>query len=370
MKPSNRVIWLVALIPSLIIAGCSGDKEGVSSSSGNSVSAKDNISPAPGRKISVTQTAPKVILVLWDASDDNETPKKDLQYKLIYSTRNNIGTVDSAEKNGTVVMGWTPGTLSRQVKGLSASDTYYFTALVRDKAGNMAVYKPQALSTQDSNPPVAKGQVSLSNISKDSIIVSWPPSVDDVTSQENLQYKLLYLPSDSTKSTANPEISGTLIMDWTANVKSKQVNGLASANSYYFVVMVRDEAGNKTIYPSQKLSTLDVNAPQMDSGIVVSEITSDGVTVSWEAASDDVTAPDKLQYKVVYSTDRNIDKVSEADSSGKVSLGWTANIITHKVTGLEPSTTYYILTLVKDEAGNEALYEPKEITTTRREEVQ
>jgi hypothetical protein len=370
MKPSNRVIWLVALISFLITAGCSGDKEGGNSSSGNSASAKDNISPTPGRKISATLTASKVIMVLWDASYDNETPKKDLQYKLIYSTRNNIGTVDSAEKNGTVVMGWTPGTLSRQVKGISPSNTYYFTALVRDKAGNMAVYMPQALSTQDSSPPVSKGQVSVSSISKDSIIVSWPPAVDDVTSQDDLQYKLLYLPHDSTKTTANPEISGTLIMDWTANARSKQVNGLASSNSYYFVVMVKDEAGNKTIYPSQKVSSLDANAPQAESGIVVSEITSDGVTVSWEAASDDVTAPDKLQYKVVYSTDRNIDNVSEADSSGKVSLAWTANIITHKVTGLEPSTTYYILALVKDEAGNEALYEPKEITTARREEVQ
>jgi hypothetical protein len=370
MKPSNRVIWLVALIPFLIISGCSDDKEGANSASGDSVSAHDNISPTPGKKISVKQTAPKIIMVLWDASTDNETVTKDLQYKLIYSTRNNIGTVDSAEKNGTVVMGWTPGTLSRQIKGLSTSNTYYFTALVRDKAGNIAVYMPQTLSTQDSNPPVAKGQVSVSNISKDSIIVSWPPAIDDVTAQENLQYKLLYMPHDSTKMTVNPENSGTLIMDWTANAKSKQVNGLASTNSYYFVVMVKDEAGNKTLYPSQKFSSLDVNAPQVDSGIIVSEISPEGVTVSWEAASDDVTSPDKLQYKVVYSTDRNVDNVSEADSNGQVSLGWTANISTHKVSGLEPSTTYYIVTLVRDEAGNEALYEPREITTTHREEVQ
>jgi hypothetical protein len=135
----------VALIAFFIISGCSDDKERDNSASGNTVSAKDNISPTPGKKISVTQTAPKIILVLWEASTDNETLTKDLQYKLIYSTRNNIKTVDSAEKNGTVVMGWTPGTLSRQVKGLSALNTYYFTALVRDRAGNMAVYMPQTL---------------------------------------------------------------------------------------------------------------------------------------------------------------------------------------------------------------------------------
>jgi hypothetical protein len=309
-------------------------------------------------------------LVSWEASTDNETLTKDLQYKLIYSTRNNINTVNSAVKNGTVVMGWTPGTLSRQVKGLSASGTYYFTALVRDKAGNIAVYMPQALSTLDSNPPVAKGQVSLSNISKDSLVVSWPPAIDDITPQENLQYKLLNMPPNSMRMVVNAENNGTLIMDWTVNVKSRQVNGIASINSYNFVVMVKDEAGNKTNYPPQKSSALDVNAPQVGSGITVSDISFDSATVSWEVANDDVTAPEKLQYKVVYSTGSDINTVNEADSSGQVTLGWTANVSTHRVSGLEPSTTYYIVTLVKDEAGNTALYEPHEVATLHRGEAQ
>jgi hypothetical protein len=210
----------------------------------------------------------------------------------------------------------------------------------------------------------------VSNISRDSLVVSWPPAIDDVTSQDNLQYKLISMPPNSTRVMVSDENNGTLIMDWTVNVRSRQVNGLASANSYNFIVMVKDEAGNKTIYPPQKSSSLDVNAPQVESGITVSEVSFDGATVSWEAANDDVTAPEKLQYKVIYSTDRNIDNVSEADSNGQVALGWTANISVHKVSGLEPSTTYYIVTLVRDEAGNASLYEPREVTTKHREEVQ
>ncbi len=373
MKPSNSVIWLVALITFFVIAGCSDNKKGTDSGSGDSVSANDNLSPTPGKKISVTQSGPKVILVSWEASTDNETLTKDLQYKLIYSTRNNINTVNSAEKNGKVVMGWTPGTLSRQVKGLSASSTYYFTALVRDKAGNIAVYLPQALSTVDSTPPVAKGPVVVSNITKDSLMVSWQPATDDVTSQEKLQYKLLYTPPNNIRMIANAENSGTLIMDWTVNVKSKQVNDLALMGSYNFVVMVKDEAGNKTMYQSQKVTVPDTsapghstNAPSAESGVTVSDITSDSATVSWGTANDDAASTERLQYKVVYSTSRNIDNVNDANANGQVALGWTANVSSHRISGLEPSTNYYIATLVKDEAGNETLYGSRDVTTLPR----
>ncbi len=373
MKSSDRFIWLVAFISCFVIACCSNDKGGESSGSGEAISGKDIIPPTPGKIISVKASGLKTITVSWEASSDNETQQKDLQYKLIYSNRNNISTVESAEKNGTVIMGWTPGTLSRQIKGMSAADTFYFTVLVRDRAGNIALYMPQVLSTTDSTPPVAKGPVSVSSISRDSLMVSWPPAMDDVTSQEKLQYKLLYTTPNNIKMIANVENSGTLIMDWTANVKSRQVNDLASMNTYYFVVMVKDEAGNKTMYTPQKSSTLDAgapgpgtNAPSGESGVTVSDITSDSATVSWGIANDDAVLNEKLQYKVVYSTSRNIDNVSDANANGQIALGWTANVNSYRINGLEPSTTYYIATLVKDEAGNETLYGFREVSTLPR----
>jgi len=284
MKPSNRVIWFMALIVFFIIPGCSNDKKESDSGSGYSLFRNDNISPAPGKKISVTQKTPQNIVVSWDASSDYETQQKNLQYKLVYSARNNINTVESADKNGTVIMGWTPGTLSRQVKGLLASGNYYFTVLVRDEAGNMAVYIPQSLSAPDPNLPAAN-------------------------------------------------------------------------------MVMRDEAANKAMFPQRKQPAHDANTPQVESGLTVSDISFDSVTVSWEPADDDLTAPDRLQYKVIYSINRDIDNVKDAENNGQTSIEWTANITTHSVSGLEPSTTYYIVTLVRDEAGNTALYEPHEVTT-------
>jgi hypothetical protein len=284
MKPSYRMILFMALVVFFIIPACSDDKKESDSSSGRSLFHSDNIPPTPGKKISVTQKTPQNIVISWDASSDYETFQKNLQYKLVYSARNNIGTVDSAEKNGTVVMGWTPGTLSRQVKGLSATGTYYFTVLVRDEAGNAAVYIPQPLSPQDSN--------------------------------------------------------------------------LSAAN-----MAMRDEAGNKAMYPARKPSARETNIPQVESGLTVSDISSDGATVTWEPAGDDATAPDKLQYKVIYSTNRDIDNVKDAENNGQTAMEWTANITSYRVSGLEPSTTYFVVTLVRDEAGNMAIYEPHEVTT-------
>jgi hypothetical protein len=285
MKPSYRMIWFMTLVVFFIIPGCSDDKKESDSNQEHSLFRNDNIPPTPGKKITVTQKTPQNMAATWDASSDYETLQKNLQYKLVYSMRNDIGTVDSAETNGTVIMGWTPGTLSRQVKGLSATGTYYFTVLVRDEAGNTAVYIPQSLSTSDSNLPAANAGM-------------------------------------------------------------------------------RDEAGNKAIFPPRKPSVHDANTPQVESDLTVSEISFDSATVSWEPADDDVTTPDRLQYKVIYSTSRDIDNVKDAENNGQTAMEWTANITSHRINGLEPSTTYYIVTLVRDEAGNTSLYEPHEVTTT------
>jgi hypothetical protein len=156
-------------------------------------------------------------------------------------------------------------------------------------------------------------------------------------------------------------------MDWSLNARSKQVSGLNSINTYYFVVMVRDEAGNKAMFPPQKVSgpgaSADTNVPQIDGGLAVSDVTSGTAIVTWSASSDDVSPSEKLQYKVIYSTNRDIDTVKDAEANGQTAVGWTANITSHKVSGLEPATTYYFVTLVRDEAGNTSISYPQEATT-------
>ena len=86
--------------------------------------------------------------------------------------------------------------------------------------------------------------------------------------------------------------------------------------------------------------------------IAVSELASNSAKLTWTATTDPGTDSAKLQYKVIYSIS-DITSVAAADALPGT---WTADIITATVTGLTASTDYYFAVIVKDEAGNKALY--------------
>ena len=102
----------------------------------------------------------------------------------------------------------------------------------------------------------------------------------------------------------------------------------------------------------------DATAPTAgDSGTIsVSNVTTTTVDLSWQKASDNITAEADLQYKVVYSESNNVDTVSDAETNGTVVKDWTADINSTTVTNLKTSTTYYFNVIVRDAAGNKAAY--------------
>ncbi|MEI6079042.1 MAG: hypothetical protein WCQ53_00190 [bacterium] len=85
---------------------------------------------------------------------------------------------------------------------------------------------------------------------------------------------------------------------------------------------------------------------------------SDPVTVTWEAASDDISPVEKLQYKVVATTAGVLNTIAKADSltGTKIKMDWKENTTSVDVSGLSANTIYYFAVLVRDEDGNEALY--------------
>lgn len=60
----------------------------------------------------------------------------------------------------------------------------------------------------------------------------------DNTSQANVD----------TVAEADAKTGGDLLLDWTANTTTLSVTGLSAPNTYHFTVLVRDQAGNKTLY--------------------------------------------------------------------------------------------------------------------------
>ncbi len=123
---------------------------------------------------------------------------------------------------------------------------------------------------------------------------------------------------------------------------------------------IYDRAGN-AMASTQTTGTKTLNdqaGPRAggDGTITVSNVTQSSVDLSWTAATDDITAQASLQYRILSSSDDNIDTVADAETNGIIVQDWTANLTDNIVTSLTSGTKYYFNVLVKDEVGNKTAY--------------
>lgn len=102
----------------------------------------------------------------------------------------------------------------------------------------------------------------------------------------------------------------------------------------------------------------DPNPPTPGSSgtITKSGDTETTVSLSWAAASDDVSASSALTYSVYYAADgTDLSTVAAAESNGTLSQS-TANITSATISGLTGETDYEFQVVVADQAGNKAAY--------------
>lgn len=111
----------------------------------------------------------------------------------------------------------------------------------------------------DTTAPTPSGTLTFSDVEGQSLSVSWNASSDDSTSTEALQYKLLYSTQNNITSITDAEANGSLAMDWSTNVLTETVESLTAGGTYYFAVLVRDAAGNKSIYTLASQTTTPAN---------------------------------------------------------------------------------------------------------------
>jgi len=224
----------------------------------------------------------------------------------------------------------------------------------------------------DTTAPTVGTAVGASGTSATATTLSWGAATDDVTATAGLSYKVVRAASSAELDTASEADATTttargLVMAWTANTTSCAVMGLTASTTCYFAVLVKDAAGNESLYAPTSVTTTsaaDTTVPTIGTDIFFSGTTSVGTTVNWGAAGDTVTTPAGLSYKVVQaSSSAEIDTVSEADKA-TVSMGWTANTTSYAVTGLTAGTIYWFAVLVQDAVGNMSLYTPQSVTTT------
>src|SRR6185503_10944552 len=330
---------------------------------------------------------------------------------------NNLDTVANVEANGTVVLAYTADIATANVTGLNPATGYYFNVIVKDAAGNKAIYVTKNETTlADTTAPVAgnAGALTTANVSTMSLTLNWTKATDDTAAQANLQYEVRRSSANNLDTVANAEANGTVVLGYTADIATANVTGLDPATGYFFNVIVKDAAGNKAIYITKNETTLaDTTAPVAgNAGVITTanvstmsltlnwtkatddvsaqsalqyevrrssannldtvanagalttaNVSTMSLTLNWTKATDDTAAQANLQYEVRRSSANNLDTVANAEANGTVVLGYTADIATANVTGLDPATDYYFNVIVKDAAGNKAVYITKNETT-------
>ncbi len=137
----KNIKYVIALLVLAFSIGCKKSKSDSASDSGTGAT------PTAGFDMIITDITGTSASISWGSGLDTETASADLQYKLYYSTSNNMATVTDAEANGTAAFDWTANKLDAMLT-LTHSTTYYFAVLVKDAAGNKVIYAPATATTK------------------------------------------------------------------------------------------------------------------------------------------------------------------------------------------------------------------------------
>lgn len=163
---------------------------------------------------------------------------------------------------------------------VSVSTFYYYRIIASNDCGDSDPSNVVNLSVE---PPIpgASGELSFSNTTSESTMLIWNSAEDNVSTQNELEYKVVYSPEDNVDTLTNAEEYGIYRIDWMKDICSFEVESLTSNTTYYFNVLVRDEAGNTSIY---KMSS--VTPSNGVSGIGITVLQPEDETIDFSEEND------------------------------------------------------------------------------------
>ena len=331
----------------------------------------DTTAPTPGSAgaISPANITETTLDLNWQVGSDDVSTPANLEYEVRRSLLNNMSNVADAEGNGNVIQAYTLNNNTYSATGLNPSTTYYFNVIIKDEAGNKSVYTTLNATTlaDTTNPaPGASGTLTTSSISATGLDLNWTFGTDNISLPATLQYEVRQSTTNNMATVATAESNGSVIQSYAANINSFTVSSLNPASTYYFTVIIQDEAGNKAIYNTASATTSadSINPVPGNSGTINSaSITTTSLDLSFSAGTDNSTGTAALEYEIRQSSANNISNVSDAESNGVIARPYTANDTSHSLSGLTPGTNYFFNVIIKDEAGNKSIYATHSVST-------
>jgi chitinase len=199
-------------------------------------------------------------------------------------------------------------------------------------------------SADDTEPPIFAGAETAAPL-PNAIRLGWSAASDNVSAAAAIVYVIYQANQGGAQSFATPTYVTA------SGATSYTVDGLPLSATRYFVVRARDEAGNideNQVEVSATTPNVGDEDPPTFGGIKSASASgSSALSLSWVAATDNVSGPEGILYRVYVSQNAG------AQNFAVPTLSTAKGALTALVTGLAASTTYHIVVRAEDGAGNE-----------------
>jgi hypothetical protein len=317
------------------------DAAGNEDSNTNEASAqtKDETPPIFGGVDSITALSASSVQVAWGPAFDSTSPDPTLTYAVFLSK----DQVPNPDKDKPVFTS-KPGEHTATIGGLDPLSTYHVIVRANDPAGNADVNTyTLAVTTPEGVPPTFSG-VKRASADGATVRIFWLPGSDNVTHPENIVYDVFSSLSQHKEDFSKPPRATSA--PGAASIVLTEMN---LATKYFYVVRARDVAGNEdnnNVETSTLTGPLPDTTPPVFNGaqsVVASSPTS--LKVTWNAAADETsTQPEDFTYFVYVSQSPQVPLQKPALT--------VRGALSAVLVGLSPATTYNVVVVAKDAAGN------------------
>lgn len=315
-----------------------------------------------GGSVIAQDATPSSITLHWTAPGDDG----DIGIATVYDIRYATSPISEANWNSAVQVSGEPvpsaaGTEeSFTITGLEPRTTYYLAIKAADEVPNWStlsnVVARSTLDEQDA--PAVVADLHAADGTSSSVTLTWTAPGDDNNSGTASEYDIRYAtsPISVLNWDAAIQLTGEPAPQAAGSDESLVIGGLEPSTTYYFALKTADEVPNWSGISNQAEYTTgtEQDAPAVIVDLNVTNTAPTSLTISWTAPGDDGNSGTASAYDIRYATwpitGTNWGAATQVlNEPAPNAAGSAENFI---ITGLNPSTDYYIVIKTADEVPN------------------
>lgn len=298
----------------------------------------------PNKTITVGAITNTSVAISWNKATDDVTSQSNLTYVWSWA-KASAPLSPLGVHSGKNVYSFTYTDLEPNTK-------YDFWVYVMDAAGNGTDYTRVSATTTGAAATVPNVVTyNVSNITNTSFYVDGYPKSDGGASIT--EWAFFYRKAGETDS--GTKFAAT----YNGSFAIATITGLQSGTAYQVRIGAKNSAGwgyGDWLPVTTTGAATDTQAPTVtNKTITASDVSATSVKLTWNAASDNVTAGSKLKYKVYYCIGGAMSDVPTMEANADGNSGILTGITTYTYT-LDLQYPHSINIVVEDEAGNKTAY--------------